>query len=135
MTGPRPGHAYPVRTLKSNSILIIMLPSSAPHFFTAPRAPGRGARAPRAGHPGAPANRGQHGKSEPHSHLRISLKYYFFDLGNALLSMLTKPIAQGQESLHQVESALELILYDAGAQLKSRLADEQAVWYAISDTT
>jgi hypothetical protein len=52
MTGPRPGHAGPVRTLKSNSILIIMLPSSAPHFYTAPRAPPRGARfwrpAPRA---------------------------------------------------------------------------------------
>ena len=52
MTGPRPGHADPVRTLKSNSILLIMLPSSAPHFFTAPRAPPRGARfwrpAPRA---------------------------------------------------------------------------------------
>jgi hypothetical protein len=47
LTGPRPGHADPVRTLKSNSVLIIVLPRSAPHFFTAPRAP------PRA--PGAPA--------------------------------------------------------------------------------
>jgi hypothetical protein len=48
MTGPRPGHADPVRTLKSQSVLIIMLPSSAPHFFySAPRpGPGRSFLAP-----------------------------------------------------------------------------------------